>query len=1691
MTMSVLPTDQILADAAYEIIRHNFDSDGGQEKECFRVKNFTEAETLSLLDLWSERAAGDNLSHVRVVVASDAGEAFPEQYRADPETTITSYRNNPEPLLYVETKVESDEQGLKNLFTLRDVNFLDGTFDSDELDVARTLITSALRSAGAEHHAAQGLFVNRVLEVHAGLRDGGFAIPVRKFTTFSFHAAAELGDGPGSIEAAEMDRLIGKHLIHLDMFADETWRRDSNRYRFSRRLTQNMLHSELASSHANDLDQDKLVETCHRVRFRSLDGEELPEAENDVWQELCAKYCGKPQRKTRIQIPYCVFEQLFSRDVKGLKLGDRVQTEIDQADPARLPELEGLGVYDGLNRRDREAAQRFLEAETDGQDLVALRDLLTKQTRRMVEKVAYPTPERFSNPLLKLAQVASSMRSSIEGREGQFTIQLRLGRNADPTNASISLFAFLYGATLRSIAENSELSTTGFKLSVDERLWTVGPPPELLSDGDDDEDGEPSDPIEWEPVSVEFGLTSDDQSGDLEIEAALEWAPFELKRLSLFWLMVAANDRPVDKFLLTLPHGLTFDTWVDEVVSRMLPLRSVEHEQITSELLDNDLVSKLLEMRRDLFEVLCRDGVSSAILSDAFDCWDDIFRSAKELFIPDGKMDGRLNVFLHYDCISGSNGESVVMLGSHPLKFRWLARYLRTSEELAAKALEADLPLNSQNQSLYLDWVGSRSSQQQPAVHISRAGQHLLSTGEAGLTEEFHIPSSQTDTEYQETFPSQITEEIVSQIKAYLEAHPYKRDGLSILVVTPTAPRFSADLVSAVRKGEWSDLRAEVHLSIPKHLWEHATGYFEAVPSDNRMLGDRNVAPPLELKLYNYNDEGNPARFFEDLEVDLAVVPQFFQGKPDIQENTEPSQYEVGSFDPLLDRPTFVYGGTEGGAISVSQRPMNPDPALSAWSSAVVRQHRLKPVSAQQPENHDFLELRLDFQKASELFCNLHDRAHWVITLEQYITREQVEGLENRPEILTVRDRVGPGGIFTLIVSSNSGRKFIISRVERRLSQIVETSGGNSSRVSTALAAKIYDETRQIAPRLALKAMGISRVTEEILGLAMGRHILEKHLPPNVGKGFVAWISLDEHQGWFGGLSSTRADLCRVVFDYSGERLSVDLLVLETKLRRGSFDPHGITQVDNTMELFRDFMGGTEEEETNIDSRLWRELLLAAIETANTGAINYLGTSANTQADHENRIPMDIRNAFREGDFELRDMRGVYSICIYGDSEISESVDTDDGTGITIYRSSGEQLLSLVSFGSEKNRSRLSSAPPEEGNANQSVQPHDSTGNEDGSAVPSPNMEPSDLGVTDVGGSPPISRSKLSVDELERRYQAILNTYSEFDIPVRKPEKPSDQFVEGPASILFRLRPGQGVDVRKLSEKSENLRLMLRLEESQNVRFSIDRGNVTIDVPKSVDDRYFVNAEDLWSAWSRPDDALATPLGEDRLGNSVILNFSSNNSPHLLIGGTTGSGKSEALNTILEGLIRHYTPQELRLMLVDPKSTELQHLANAAHVEGDIGWDEEDACRMLEHAVNEMQRRYKILKGAGKRSLPDYNSSVEADARIPWWLVVLDEYADLTSDKDAKKAIEASLKRLAQKARAAGIHVVIATQKPSADVISTNLRSNLPSQLALKVKGATESRVIMDETGAETLNGLGDAFLKSEGRLTRVQCAKV
>lgn len=371
--------------------------------------------------------------------------------------------------------------------------------------------------------------------------------------------------------------------------------------------------------------------------------------------------------------------------------------------------------------------------------------------------------------------------------------------------------------------------------------------------------------------------------------------------------------------------------------------------------------------------------------------------------------------------------------------------------------------------------------------------------------------------------------------------------------------------------------------------------------------------------------------------------------------------------------------------------------------------------------------------------------------------------------------------------------------------------------------------------------------------------------------------------------------------------------------------------------------------------------------------------------------------------------------------------------------------------------------------------------------VPSFGQAPaSEANLLESSGPP--ARRMLSQAELEKRYAALLAALSEFNVKVERP-RGQTPYREGPAFLEFAVFPSYGVSVNKIESQLENLKLRLKLSSDAEIGCSTHKGNVVLTVPKSDEERYFVDAEELWARWNRPPSGFKIPVGEDASGDIVEIDLADSNSPHLLIAGVTGSGKSEALLTILHGATRFYSPEELRLRLIDPKQTELNTLAGLPHTDGEIGTFGEDAIAMLEQAVHEMEERYRLFRNAGAkvRNIAEYQAKVGPMAR---WIIVLDEYADLISDDAERKRIEKCLQRLSQKARAAGIHVIVSTQKPVVQVINTVVKGNLPGKVALRVNTGMESRVILDDTGAEKLVGKGDALIRTGSGATRTQFAR-
>nr|WP_243278255.1 FtsK/SpoIIIE domain-containing protein [Clostridium paraputrificum] len=229
-------------------------------------------------------------------------------------------------------------------------------------------------------------------------------------------------------------------------------------------------------------------------------------------------------------------------------------------------------------------------------------------------------------------------------------------------------------------------------------------------------------------------------------------------------------------------------------------------------------------------------------------------------------------------------------------------------------------------------------------------------------------------------------------------------------------------------------------------------------------------------------------------------------------------------------------------------------------------------------------------------------------------------------------------------------------------------------------------------------------------------------------------------------------------------------------------------------------------------------------------------------------------------------------------------------------------------------------------------------------------------------------------------------------------------------------------------------------------------------------------------------------IGADVLGKPYLLDLSDSNSPHLLIAGQTGSGKSVLLSSILTSIMSFYTPEEVEMVLVDPKRVELTAFRKSPFTKI-VATEVDEAIGLLQDLLKTMEERYKLFEKEEVKNINEYNEKNQ-DNKLKRVLMVFDEYASMMqADKEYVKIIESTIVRLSQEARAAGIHLIICTQSPKAEVITTTIRNNLNARIGLKVADAVASKVILDESGAETLLGKGDMLIKTadSSKLTRIK----
>ena len=338
-----------------------------------------------------------------------------------------------------------------------------------------------------------------------------------------------------------------------------------------------------------------------------------------------------------------------------------------------------------------------------------------------------------------------------------------------------------------------------------------------------------------------------------------------------------------------------------------------------------------------------------------------------------------------------------------------------------------------------------------------------------------------------------------------------------------------------------------------------------------------------------------------------------------------------------------------------------------------------------------------------------------------------------------------------------------------------------------------------------------------------------------------------------------------------------------------------------------------------------------------------------------------------------------------------------------------------------------------------------------------------------------------SRQEMETQGHIIEKTLTDFGVKAALVN-----VTKGPSVTRYELEPAPGVKVNKIQNLAEDIALKLAVT-SVRIEPIPGKAAIGIEVPsrysEAVTFRSIVDCDEIRNAKGK----LCVGLGKDISGRVIVADLSK--MPHLLIAGSTGSGKSVCINTIIASLLYRAKPNEVKLILVDPKVVELTNYNGIPHLLTPVVTGPKQAASALHWAVVEMERRYSLFAKTQVRKIDDYNAVVPADEALPFIVVIIDELSDLMMV--AAVDVEDAILRLAQKARAAGIHLILATQRPSVDVLTGTIKANIPSRIAFAVSSNTDSRTILVMSGAENLLGRGDRlnFPTGANKPTRVQGA--
>lgn len=1066
--------------------------------------------------------------------------------------------------------------------------------------------------------------------------------------------------------------------------------------------------------------------------------------------------------------------------------------------------------------------------------------------------------------------------------------------------------------------------------------------------------------------------------------------------------------------------------------------------------------------------------------------------------------------------------KSRVLTLINPLRLLGYAnRLLRMNTEIHAWIRRLDETEDSlSDMDAILNQLQDDLSQLSPAYFaIDGMPDHFLIEQQEAMGEGIFIINGASNGEDQlvQTF----ADELLGTVKSYLEVYPYAKDCLDLVFLYCPQATFVTRAISqlfqqtAIRK-----IRAIIHSNKDGAIIHEQ---LNAWISQEEQLSERlGHFPRVEVQVIAEQDINAMMRQVAQQikDADIGVLVNYFGQSSHLQYKLEKVTVEDSSnwFETIYREPLKKDDAVK--RISCVSEILPPVVQLFYQVQQVL--HFSESV---QDDEHCLLRTIISVNQLSdqELLNYMHDYFNWSLFIDRYLDKSLLRYVSSKAQIIKYKSNAGQNKNYrTLLSSSKYIRKLAneqadheyFDRLHQKYVQLLKNS--NISKEAIALAT---EKVKEISGGVVLRAIGPGKFAHELMAIH-----LAIQARPVVDDELVVWSICDDLP-WFNG-SARRPDLVRTSIRLNGERIAISFEIIELKfISHTIFEQErydAMKQVNAGLEVYRSRFMFAERPAT---AELWRKELmynllengtysfqhalllkrmqvlpLSSIDVAISGSIDTFVYTSNLlelsiMESNENGYKQEVLGnslvnniynrtyilralgAFSETEVPNYDI-GVQAVNAYitdklgveTSEDASKKID-ENKNNITVIDGGNSLLLK------EDEQSRIAQEE-----ISQSLGQVATT-----KLVPETEpimfIEKSSQIMVENHYSERLAFSELPTLEvpptedltpLLRSYESRLrHRMNEINVPLKIVET-----IVGASVIRIVVELIGNTSFSLIKNRSEDLQMWLGLNSPPQIAIRGGKVNIDInrDTPEVVYFERFMERVREQVNQGQLAGKLIAPLGVGQLGEVITMDFSSPDTPHLLIGGQSGSGKSVTINGIILALMCLYSPKDVQFLFIDPKRVEFMVYKDKIHTQQVIT-DIEEAIDALDEVVLEMEQRYERFAQEGATN---YNEFLELGGEhIPRIVVVFDEFADfMTQDKPLSSRVETAIKRLGSMARAAGIHLLLCTQSPRADIVPTNIRNNLGARLALRTADTHASRIVLDDEGAERLGGKGDFLAK-------------